>query len=165
MNQKILFVDDEPAALGLYRQMLKGEFDISTAVGGEDGIAMLRNLGPFAIVISDMKMPGMDGVRFLKRVRQLAPNTITLLLTGRVDLNGAVNAVNEGGIFRLLMKPCDESVLTEAINAALACYHQRKDERDIDAKPADHFDIGYTRAHNRADLGAPDQQREREREY
>ena len=129
MNQKILFVDDEPAALGLYRQMLKGEFDISTAVGGEDGIAMLRNLGPFAIVISDMKMPGMDGVRFLKRVRQLAPNTITLLLTGRVDLNGAVNAVNEGGIFRLLMKPCDESVLTEAINAALACYHQRKDER------------------------------------
>ena len=129
MNQKILFVDDEPAALGLYRQMLKDEFDVSTAVGGDDGVAMLRNHGPFAIVISDMQMPGMNGVQFLKRVRQLAPNTITLLLTGRVDLNGAVDAVNEGGIFRLLMKPCDESALTEAINAALACYRQRKDER------------------------------------
>jgi ActR/RegA family two-component response regulator len=90
---------------------------------------MLRNLGPFAIVISDMQMPGMNGAQFLKRVRQLAPNTIRLLLTGHVDLSGAVAAVNEGGIFRLLMKPCDDSVLMEAISAALACYHQRKEER------------------------------------
>jgi CheY-like chemotaxis protein len=129
LNRKILFVDDEPAALGLYRQMLQGEFDISTAVGGEDGIAMLRNLGPFAIVISDMQMPGMDGAQFLKLVRQLAPKTIRLLLTGRVDLNGAVTAVNEGGVFRFLMKPCEQSVLTEAITTGLACYHQRKEER------------------------------------
>jgi CheY-like chemotaxis protein len=129
VNQKILFVDDEPASLSLYRQMFKGDFDVSTAVGGENGLAMLRSLGPFAIVISDMQMPGMNGAQFLKRVRQLAPNTIRLLLTGHVDLSGAVAAVNEGGIFRLLMKPCDESVLMEAITAALACYHQRKEER------------------------------------
>ena len=129
MNRKILFVDDEPAALGLYRQMLQGEFDIATAVGGGDGIAKLRNLGPFAIVISDMQMPGMDGAQFLRRVRQLAPNTIRLLLTGRLDLNGAVSAVNEGGVFRLLLKPCDQSALMEAITTALACYHQRKEER------------------------------------
>jgi CheY-like chemotaxis protein len=129
VNQKILFVDDEPAALGLYRQMLKGEFDISTAVGGQDGIALLRDSGPFAIVISDMQMPGMNGAQFLKHARQVAPDTIRLLLTGQVDLNGAVTAVNEGGIFRLLMKPCNELVLMEAITAALACYHQRKEVR------------------------------------
>ena len=129
MNQKILFVDDEPAALDLYRQMLQGEVEIATAVGGEDGLVSLRNHGPFAIVIADMQMAGMDGVQFLKRVRQVAPNTIRLLLTGHVELTDVVNAVNEGCIFRLLVKPCEQSVLTEAIIMALACYHERKEER------------------------------------
>jgi CheY-like chemotaxis protein len=129
VNQKILFVDDEPAALDLYKEMLQGEFDLATAVGGEDGLVSLRNHGPFAVVISDMQMAGMDGVQFLKRVRQVAPNTIRLLLTGQVDLNGVVGAVNEGCVFRLLMKPCEPLVLTEAITAGLACYHERKEVR------------------------------------
>jgi serine phosphatase RsbU (regulator of sigma subunit)/ActR/RegA family two-component response regulator len=109
--------------------MLEGEFDIETAASGEEGFGLLRNHGPFAVVISDMHMGAMDGVQFLKRVRQVAPNTITLLLAGHFDLNGAVNAVNEGGVFRLLVKPCEKSVLTEAITKALDSYHERKEER------------------------------------
>ena len=129
LNQKILFVDDEPAALNCYRKMLEGEFDIETAANGEEGLISLRDHGPFAVVISDMQMNDMDGVQFLKRVRQVAPSTIRLLLTGSLDLNGAVNAVNEGCVFRLLIKPCEESLLTEAITKALDCYHERKEER------------------------------------
>ena len=129
MNQKILFVDTEPAALNCYRQMLESEFDITTAASGEEGLVSLRNHGPFAVVISDMQMAGMDGVQFLKRVRQVAPSTIRLLLTGHLDLNGAVNAVNEGCVFRLLIKPCEKSLLTEAITKALDCYRERKEER------------------------------------
>ena len=129
MNLKILFVDDEPAALKLYGLMLQGEFDIATARSGEDGLTLLRNDGPFAIVVSDMQMPFMDGVQFLKRASQIAPYTIRFLLTGQIDIQGAVNAVNEGSISRFLLKPCEESVLKEAIAAALECYRARKEER------------------------------------
>ena len=129
MNQKILFVDHEPAALNCYRQMLESKFAIATAGSGEEGLVSLRDHGPFAVVISDMQMTGMDGVQFLKRVRQVAPSTIRLLLTGSLDLNGAVNAVNEGCVFRLLIKPCEDSLLTEAITTALDCYRERKEER------------------------------------
>ncbi|MBZ5706326.1 MAG: SpoIIE family protein phosphatase [Acidobacteriia bacterium] len=129
MTKKILFVDDEPAALKCYRKMLQSKFDVATAVSGEDGLVLLRNHGPFAIVVSDMQMAGMDGVQFLKHARQIAPNTMRLVLTGHADLNGAAKAVNEGCIFRFLMKPCEKSVLTEAITAALAHYGERKEER------------------------------------
>jgi CheY-like chemotaxis protein len=129
VNQKILFVDDEPAALSLYRQMLQGEFEIATAVSGEDALVSLRNHGPFAIVVSDMQMAGMDGVQFLKRARQVAPATIRFLLAGNVDLNGAIRAVNEGCIFRLLLKPCEESILKEALSTALAHYQEQKEVR------------------------------------
>lgn len=129
MNQKILFVDDEPAVLRRYQQMLASEFDMATAASGQEGLVSLCNHGPFAVVISDMQMAGMDGVQFLKRVRQVAPNTIRLLITGDLDLNSAASAVNEGCVFRLLIKPCEKSHLTEAIRKALDCYHERKEER------------------------------------
>ena len=129
MNRKILFVDHEPAVLNCYRQMLESKFALATAGSGEEGLVSLRDHGPFAVVISDMQMTGMDGVQFLKRVRQVAPSTIRLLLTGSLDLNGAVNAVNEGCVFRLLIKPCEDSLLTEAITTALDCYRERKEER------------------------------------
>jgi serine phosphatase RsbU (regulator of sigma subunit)/CheY-like chemotaxis protein len=129
VNQKILLVDNEPAALDRYRQMLESEFDIATAASGEKGLVSLRNHGPFAVVISDMEMVDMDGVQFLRRVRHIAPRTIRFLVTGHLDLNGAANAVNEAGVFRLLIKPCEQFVLTEAITTALARYHERAEER------------------------------------
>src|ERR1700682_4191386 len=109
--------------------MLETEFDIATAASGAEGLVSLRNHGPFAVAVSDMQMTGMDGVQFLKRVRQVAPHTIRLLLTGRLDLDGAVVAINEGCVFRLLVKPCEKSLLTEAITKALDAYRERKEER------------------------------------
>lgn len=129
MNRKILFVDDEPAALKLYRLILPSEFEILTAGSGEDGLVVLHEHGPFAVVVCDMQMAGMDGVEFLRRVRQLSPNTLRLLLSGRIDLKGAVDAINDGCVFRLLLKPCEKDALTEAIRAALDSFSKRKEER------------------------------------
>jgi PleD family two-component response regulator len=69
VNKKTLFADDDPSALELYRQILQGEFEIATAVSGEEGLLALRNGGPYATVIADMQMPGMDGGQFLGRAQ------------------------------------------------------------------------------------------------
>lgn len=131
VTEKILFVDDELETLHSFRRLLHGRFEIETALGGEEALTSIRNRGPFAVVISDVQMPGMDGIRFLSRVRQVAPNTVRLVLTGHADLDTAVHAVNEGHIFQFLTKPCDEALLTDAIKEAIA-YHRGRRERRIE---------------------------------
>jgi ActR/RegA family two-component response regulator len=122
MADKILFVDDEPSVLDGYRRMLHRDFEVDTATGGEDGLVLVRGTGPYAVVVSDMRMPGMNGAEFLAQVRQLVPETVRILLTGYSDMNAAIDAVNEGNIFRYLTKPCQKEVLVKAINLSLEQY-------------------------------------------
>jgi len=81
MLDKVLFVDDEPSVLEGYKRMLHREFEVDTAVSGEQGLTLIRDRGPYSVVISDMRMPGMNGAQFLAQVRQRAPDTIRMLLT------------------------------------------------------------------------------------
>ena len=129
MSDKVLFVDDEPAVLEGFRRTLRGKFEVVTAVSGEQGLAAIRDHGPFGVVISDLQMPEMDGVQFLARVRQVAPNSIRLILTGHAELNTAISAINEGHIFGFLSKPCQEKDLVRTIAAALVEHNKRKEER------------------------------------
>ena len=129
MNKRVLLVDDEPEVLEGYQRMLSRQFEIETALGGEAGLASIRDRGPFGVVIADLRMPGMDGVQFLSRVRQAAPNTVRVVLSGNADLQTAVDAVNQGYIFRFLSKPCEEKVLTDAITRALLQHDQRREDR------------------------------------
>jgi len=122
LDDKILFVDDEPAVLDGYKRMLHREFKVDTAVGGELGLEKIKSSGPYSVVISDMRMPGMNGAEFLAQVRQKAPETVKMLLTGYTDLNAAINAVNEGNIFRYLAKPCEKEALIQAIELGLERY-------------------------------------------
>jgi len=131
MGNKILFVDDEPAFLTGYELMLRPDFEMDTAVGGERGLAALRDHGPYAVVVSDMRMPGMNGAQFLARVRQTAPDTIRIILTGHADINMAMEAVNEGHIFRFLAKPCEKEVLSKTIASCLAQYRLITAEKDL----------------------------------
>ncbi len=119
MTEKVLFVDDEPAVLDGYRRLLGRELSMDTAVGGALGLAAIADSGPYGIVVSDMRMPQMDGPRFLARVRDVAPATVRIALTGYADIDTAIAAVNEGNIFRFLTKPCSRENLLKAINSGL----------------------------------------------
>jgi FixJ family two-component response regulator len=128
---KILLVDDEADLLRGYQIMLRQDFAIDTAVGGEQALAAIRQKGPYAVVVSDMQMPGMNGVEFLARVRQVDAYAIRVMLTGQTDIGIAKDAVNEGNIFRFLTKPCDRSVLVTALQAAIAQHQLAIAEQEL----------------------------------
>lgn len=131
MSDKILFVDDETSALEGFQRILHGKFNTSTASSGGEGLVRIEKDGPFAVVISDMRMPGMDGADFLARVRQRAPHTVRMLLTGHADLHSAMEAVNRGNILHFLTKPCERDVLVAAINSGLDQYHSVMEEKEL----------------------------------
>src|SRR5262245_17980905 len=103
---RILCVDDEPNVLEGLALHLRRKYEMSTAANGPDALALLEREGPPEVIISDMRMPGMDGATFLSKARQLYPDTVRMLLTGQSDMASAIKAVNDGQIFRFLTKPC-----------------------------------------------------------
>ena len=122
--QKILFVDDVPNILDGFRRVMSNfGFDVHTALGPEEGLKALQGPETFAVVLADFKMPGMDGITFLCRVREIAPDTVRMMLTGYPDVEVAMGAVNEGQVFRFLTKPVRPDVMAKSLHAALEQYH------------------------------------------
>jgi response regulator RpfG family c-di-GMP phosphodiesterase len=131
MSEKILFVDDDPNLLEAFRRTLRKQFTVETAQDGESALAAVAQHGPYAVVVSDMKMPGMNGIRFLAEVRRLAPSTVRMLLTGHTDLDGAIEAINEGHIYRFLTKPCAPETLIRTLSAGLEQYRLITAEKEL----------------------------------
>ncbi len=119
MSKKVLFVDDDTNILAAYRRALRKTCELKTAEGGADGLRILAEDGPFAVVISDMQMPEMNGLEFLKEVAKRQPDTVRIMLTGNADQKTAVDAVNEGAVFRFCNKPCPPEELAATIDTAL----------------------------------------------
>jgi response regulator RpfG family c-di-GMP phosphodiesterase len=131
MSAKILLVDDDKYLLAAMNLVLQQTFQVTTAESGEEGLAQVNTNGPFAVVFSDRQMPGMDGIEFLSQVRQLAPDTVRVMLTGNADLEHAVRVVNEGNIFRFLLKPCGKDELLRAATDALAQHRLVMAEKEL----------------------------------
>lgn len=131
MSRKVLFVDDDANVLSAYKRQLRKTFAIETACGGAEGLEALRKNGPFAVVISDMQMPEMNGLEFLSKVKDRAPNCVRMMLTGNADQKTAVDAVNQGSIFRFYTKPCPPEVLGQGIESGVAQYRLVTAERDL----------------------------------
>lgn len=125
-------VDDEPHVHEAIQRRLGGQFELVTALDGPAALDVLaRAETPFAVIVSDMRMPVMDGAAFLARARELSNTSTRLLLTGDADLKAAINAVNEGHIFRFLCKPCPSDVLGAALEAGVEQHALMIAERDI----------------------------------
>jgi FixJ family two-component response regulator len=127
----VLFVDDEPNVLTGFERLFRKEFRVDTACSGQAALDKMAACGPYALIISDMRMPGMSGSELLARAHATAPDSIRMVLTGETDISSAMQAVNEGAIFRFLLKPCAEPVLRAAIRAGLRQYELQHVERSL----------------------------------
>ncbi|MHB0956294.1 MAG: HD domain-containing phosphohydrolase [Pirellulaceae bacterium] len=134
MSERILCIDDDPNILQAYQRALRKRFHIEIALGGEEALAAVVNGGPFAVVVSDMQMPGINGVEFLQQVKKLAPDTVRMMLTGNADQQTALEAVNEGHIFRFMTKPCTPETFAKVLEAGIVQYRLIRAERDLLSK-------------------------------
>ena len=128
---KILFVDDDPNVLAGLQRTLRKQFAFDTALSGAEALELIQTCGPYAVVVADMRMPGMEGVELLERVRVVAPDTVRLMLTGNADQQTAVDAVNRGQVFRFLNKPCGPETLVPALESSLQLYEIARVEREL----------------------------------
>lgn len=128
--RSILCVDDEEYVLDGLKRTLFDQYDVTIATSGAAGLQLIKEK-EFSVVISDMRMPEMNGAQFLSKAKALAPDTTRMLLTGHSDLESAISAINDGNIFRFLLKPCPEEKLLVHISDAIRLYDLIKSERDL----------------------------------
>jgi serine phosphatase RsbU (regulator of sigma subunit) len=129
MPPKVLFVDDDPNLLAGVRRQLRKKMPIETADSGRAGLEAMQARGPFSVVVTDYCMPDMNGIEFLAHARQAAPETVRVLLTGSADLHAAIQAVNQGNVFRFLTKPCQPDELMEVLDSGIREYRRTRKER------------------------------------
>lgn len=129
MDLKILLVDDEPKVLSGLCRTLGNRFTLACANSGAEALAIVQSEGPFAAIVSDMRMPGMSGLDLLREMRQRVPETVRLVLSGHADFDAVVAAVNEGAIFRFHTKPVAPDVLADSLQCALLRHIEAKQAR------------------------------------
>jgi response regulator RpfG family c-di-GMP phosphodiesterase len=131
MSNRVLIVDDDNLVLAGYRRQLRGQYEVETALGAAEGMEILAEHEDFAVVVSDLRMPVVNGIEFLSQVRQHFPLCVRVMLTGNADLDSAIEAINEGAIFRFLTKPCPPETICKVLDAAIEQYRLVIAEREL----------------------------------
>jgi len=131
MKPRVLLVDDEQNVLDAYTRHLRISFEVFSATSGKEGIDVLVKESPIEVVVSDFRMPEMNGVQFLTRCRQIAPDTVRIMLTGQADMQAAIDAINEGNLYRFLTKPCPTNIFIKSLEDAVEQYRLINAEREL----------------------------------
>jgi response regulator RpfG family c-di-GMP phosphodiesterase len=129
----VLCLDDEPYVLDGLKRFLRLHYDVTTTTDPDDALAALAAdpANPVAVIVSDMRMPQMTGIEVLERAKTVAPDTTRVLLTGDADIHGAVAAINQGHVFRFLLKPCPQQDLKATVGAAAEQHRLVRAEREL----------------------------------
>jgi response regulator RpfG family c-di-GMP phosphodiesterase len=130
MAETILFVDDDIRVVSALQRSLYKSYRVEIAGSAADALDAISE-STYAVVVSDLRMPGMNGIDFLTKVKEVSPDTVRILLTGQAELEIAIAAVNEGAIFRFLTKPCPQELLTRTLDAALEQFRLVTAEHDL----------------------------------
>jgi response regulator RpfG family c-di-GMP phosphodiesterase len=128
---KVLLVDDEPNVIDGLAQLLRRQFDVRTASAPQEALKSLSEIDDLAVVVSDFRMPGMDGATLLHEIMVRRPDVSRILLTGEAGREGAIRAVNEGQILRFLSKPCPIEDLKAALEAGVIQHRLIRAERSV----------------------------------
>jgi len=132
MSSTILIVDDDVNLLSAMKRQLRGHFPVTTAQSGEEAVAFLSESKELpAVILCDMRMGGMNGVETLRRAKDLSPESVRMMLTGNADMQTAIDAINNGNIFRFLTKPCAPDVLEAGLEAAMEQHRLITAEREL----------------------------------
>jgi CheY-like chemotaxis protein len=131
MAARVLFVDDDVSLLKSIERNLCFDYDLSIAESGQLALDLISGKEPFSVVITDMRMPGMDGIRFINEARKISPDSIYLMLTGNQDVDTSIKAVNQGQVFRFLTKPCETADIKMGIDAAHRQYELVHAEKEL----------------------------------
>lgn len=128
---RVVCVDDEPQVLSGLSLHLRRRYEVETATSGAAALELLARQPQAAVVISDMRMPGMNGADFLAKARDAHPHTTRILLTGHAEVDAAIAAVNKGSVFRFLVKPCPPPELLSAVDAAVELHRATLAEQTL----------------------------------
>ena len=122
MQDKILLVDDDDMVLACFQRLLGRHFDIETA-GPDDALEAVSSRGPYAVVVSDLMMPGLNGVQFLEKTKELSPAAVGILLSGSME-SGDPRLSDNRAIYKVLDKPCPYPMLMDAVREAVVLHHE-----------------------------------------
>ncbi|HTR79772.1 MAG TPA: HD domain-containing phosphohydrolase [Gemmatimonadaceae bacterium] len=128
---RVLCVDDDPDVLKGLERVLGNRYRVTPATCAGDALTAIRTSGEFSVVISDLRLPQVNGVELLARIRTITPDTVRVLLTGQAEIDDAVGAINDGQIFSFIRKPCRADQLLKQIDACVQQFKLLTDRREL----------------------------------